>query len=568
MVRLTAAGGLLALILSVGCTGTIDDGRGSSPSRPGDPSGPGAPGGTPGTPVTPGAPAGPGAPGVCKGSGTPTPARLWRLTHTQVKNTIYDTFGVRVPVLDTLPAESRLDGYANAAERLGLSSVLLAYYDRGADAVADEVVKRSMEFVKCPMSGLGQGTCLADFLRVFGQKAWRRPLSDVELGKLDKLYRAAAPSSPEDGLKMVVKGLLLSANFLFRSELGSDQKPGATTTLTDVELASALSYTFWDAPPDATLMDLAVAGKLHEAATLKGQAQRLFASSTKAPAAMFSFMQQWLETEDLTTEPKDPMVFPAFTPQVARDLEEETRRFVSAVVFDGGGDRNLRTLLTASQGYLSAATAPIYGASAAGAGLNRAELDRTQRRGLFTQAGFLAAHAEPINTSVVGRGRYLREQVLCAPVPPPPGDFKFDEKVITDDMTAREKFAVHSKNPACASCHALFDVIGFALENYDAIGQFRTKDKGKPIDPSGVLPLPSGGELRFTSFVDMLDQIAAGPDVYGCFASQYLQYLSGKVRLDDCEREEITRAFVASGYKLDELAMAIVTSPRFITRRN
>src|SRR3954462_13900634 len=103
MVRLTAAGGLIALILSVGCTGTIDDGRGSSPARPGDPS-PGAPAGSPGTPTAPGGPAGPGAPGVCKGSGTPTPARLWRLTHTQVKNTIYDTFGVRAPVLDTLPA--------------------------------------------------------------------------------------------------------------------------------------------------------------------------------------------------------------------------------------------------------------------------------------------------------------------------------------------------------------------------------------------------------------------------------------------------------------------------------
>jgi hypothetical protein len=564
MVRLTAAGGLLALSLSVGCTGTIDGGPGAT-TRPGEP---GKPGEAPGTPGNPSAPAGPGAPGVCKGSGTPTPARLWRLTHTQLKNTIYDTFGVRAPVLDTLPAESRLDGYANAAERLGLSSVLLAYYDRGADAVADEVVRRGAEFVKCPMTGLGQGTCLTDFLRVFGGKAWRRPLTDVEIGKLDKLYRAAAAVSPEEGLKMVVKGLLLSANFLFRTELGSDPKAGATTTLTDVELASALSYTFWDAPPDATLMDLAVTGKLHEPAILRAQAQRLFTTSTRAPGALFSFMQQWLETEDLTTEPKDNMVFPAFTPQVARDLEEETRRFVTGVVFDAGGDRSLRTLLTASYGYVSAGSAPLYGATAAGMGLTRTELDKTQRRGIFTQAGFLAAHAEPINTSVVGRGRYLREQVLCAPVPPPPGDFKFDEKVITDDMTAREKFAVHSKNPACASCHALFDVIGFALESYDAVGQFRTKDKGKPIDPSGVLPLPNGGEIRFTSFVDMLDQIAAGPDAYGCFASQYLQYLSGKVRLDDCEREEITRAFAASGYRLDELAMAIVTSPRFVTRRN
>jgi hypothetical protein len=507
--------------------------------------------------------------GACRDV-TANPTRLWRLTHVQLRNTISDAFGVRVPVLDTLPAESRLDGFANVSERLGLSSVLIAYYDRGADAVAAEVARRSGDFLKCPLAGLGQGTCLADFLRTYGSRAWRRPLSDPELAKLDRLYREAAQAlTPDEGLKTVVKALLLSANFLFRTELGADSRPGATTTLTDLELASALSYTLWDGPPDAPLMELAMAGKLHEPATLKAQAQRLFTTSAKAQAALHSFMQQWLETESLTSEAKDAMTFPTFTTQVARDLEEETRLFINGVVFDPGGDRSLRTLLTASYGYLNAGTARLYGRQlGAGTNLVRTELDPAQRRGLFTQASFLAAHAEPINTSVVGRGRYLREQVLCAPVPPPPGDFKFDEKVITEDMTAREKFAVHSKNPACASCHALFDVIGFALESYDAVGQYRTTDKGKPIDPSGVVPVPSGGDIKFANFVDLVDQLVKGPDIYSCFASQYLQYASGKVRLDDCEREEIARAFKASGYRLDELALAVVTSPRFLNRRN
>jgi len=126
----------------------------------------------------------------------------------------------------------------------------------------------------------------------------------------------------------------------------------------------------------------------------------------------------------------------------------------------------------------------------------------------------------------------------------------------------------HAKNPACSSCHALFDSIGFALENYDAAGQYRTKDKGKMIDPSGVLPLPNGSEVRFANFVDLIDQLAKGPDAYACFASQYLQYASGRLKLDDCERAEIARVFAASGYRLDELALAIVTSPRFVTRRN
>ena len=560
-IRSTAAIGLL--VLTFGCTGAIQGG-------PTDPV-PGAPSPGPLAPGAPGSPApgiaGPGG-GTCQQSAA-APARVWRLTHTQLRNTVLDTFGFKVPVLDTLPGESRLDGFANASERLSLSPVLLAYYERGADAVGDEVVRRSGELLKCPVAALGQGTCLADFLKTVGARAWRRPLSDAELGKLDKLYRVAALAiGPEEGLKTVVKGLMLSASFLFRTELGTDSRPGTVTRMTDLELASALSYTLWDAPPDGPLMDLALAGKLHEPVTLKAQAQRMFAGSPRSRTALQSFMQQWLETESLTTEPKDSTLFPAFNPQVARDLEQETRLFIDAVVFDPGGDRTLRTLLTASYGYLNAGTASLYGRAAPGAALTRTDLDPAQRRGLLTQAGFLAAHADLASTSVVGRGRFIRESVLCAQVPPPPGDFKFDEKVITDDMTAREKLTEHAKNPACSSCHALFDVIGFALENYDAAGQYRTKDKNKDIDPSGVLPLPSGGDIRFTNFVDMVEQIAKGPDAYSCFASQYLQYLSGQVKLDDCQRAEIARTFAASGYRLDELALAIVTSPGFVTRRN
>jgi hypothetical protein len=405
-------------------------------------------------------------------------------------------------------------------------------------------------------------------VKTFGSKAWRRPLTDTETAKLKKLYTDTAAAGPDTALATVVKGLMLSASFLFRTELGTDARPGALTKLTDLELASALSYTLWDGPPDAPLMELALANKLHDPATLKAQAQRMFASSPKARTAFSSFMSQWLETESLTAEPKNTMTYPLFTPQVARDLEAETRLFIDGVVFEAGGDRNLRTLLTASYGYLNSGTARIYGVTSTSATPVKTELDPAQRRGLLTQASFLAAHADQDDTSVVGRGRYLREQVLCAPVPPPPGDFKFDEKKITDDMTAREKFTEHAKNPACSSCHQLFDVIGFALENYDAAGQYRKTDKGKTIDPSGTLPLPSGGQAQFSNFIDLIDQLAKGPDVYDCFAGQYLQYVSGKVKLADCERAEIARTFAASGYKLDQLAISIITSPSFVTRKN
>jgi hypothetical protein len=500
----------------------------------------------------------------------PLPPRLWRLTHAQLKNTIADTFGFTVPVLDTLPGESRLDGFANAAERLGLSSTLFQYYDQSAEDIATEVVRRSGEFLKCAPAALGTGTCLADFLNTVGQKAWRRPLTAPEVARFTKLYTdAAAAAGPEAGFKMVVEGMLLSVNFLFRTELGGD-KPAAdgTTALTDHEVASALSYMLWDAPPDPTLLGLAAQGKLHDAAAVTAQTRRLLASTPRALPALASFTQQWLETEDLTTRPKDTDVFPFFTPQLEKDMEEETRRFLQAVVFDQTGDKSLRTLLTASYGFLNARTAKLYGKPApAGADFVRTELDPAQRRGLLTQPGFLASHAEPAVTSVVNRGRFMREEVLCAEVPPPPGDFKFDDKVITEDMTAREKLTVHSTNPMCAACHTLFDGIGFALENYDALGQWRDKEKNKPIDASGKLTVPSGADLTFRNFIELIDQLSRGPDVYQCFSSQYLQYATGRVKLDSCEQENVARAFADSGYRLDALVLAVVGSPSFLVRK-
>jgi hypothetical protein len=556
----------MALLLgAAGCTGAIegdldDPGAdpGPGPQDPARPKPPGA-GGMSGTRPLPG--------GTCE-TKLATPPRLWRLTHQQFKNTIVDTFGFAVPVLDQFPAESRLDGYANAAERLGLSSVLFEYYSQAAQAVAAQVVSRSGEFIKCPLAELGRGgsACLTEFLDTFGRKAWRRPLNDEDRTRLTKLYQAAAAGGPELGLATVVQGLVLSANFLFRTELGA--APATATTLTDLELASALSYLLWDAPPDEQLLDLAVAGKLHAPETLAAEARRLLATPKKAPAALHSFFRQWLETEDLVEKPKDMTTHPLFDKEVARQLEAESERFIDEVVFEPGGDRSLRTLLTARHGYLSARTAPIYDGSGGGADLARADLNPAQRRGLLTQASFLAAHAEPQNTSVVGRGRFMREEVLCDDVPPPPGEFKFDPKNITDDMTAREKFIEHSKNPACAACHALFDTIGFALENYDAIGKYRTTEKGKTIDPTGSLALPMGGKIDFKNFVDLIDQLAAGPDVYACFSSQLLQYASGRVELDACEEQSLAAGFADSGYRLDALLMAIVQSPGFVARRN
>jgi hypothetical protein len=565
----------LAALVIAGCSGEISrNGGGSAARRPDDPVGVDPVTGLP-TPVDPVTGAAPGAQ-ACAPAALPR-TRIWRLSHGQLKNTLADVFQYAGTAVDSLPPDARLDGFANRADRLGLSQLLLEHYFRIGDEVGADVVRRSGEFLGCPVAQLGEGTCLADFLRKVGRRAWRRALDDADVQELASVYTASAKAdSPEAGLKSVVSALLLSPNFLFRTELGPiSDKTGATVRLTDFELAASLAYMLWDGPPDDALLDLAAAGKLHDPATLAAEARRMFTSSKRAPDALGVFMRQWLKIDDLPGQTKDSTLFPFYSAQVGQDLLDETRLLFDDIVFAAGGDRSVRTLFTSTKGFANARTAAIYGLDPAALdpkspGLAKVDLDPKRRRGLLTSGAFLAAHAGGDATKVVDRGAFLREEFLCAEVPAPPQNFKFEDAAITEDMTAREKLTIHAKNPACGSCHHLFDGIGFALENYDAVGRFRDTEHGKMIDPTGVLPLPEGGDITFSNFVDLVDQLAKKPDIYNCFATQYLSYATGRGMrdIDSCERANLLATFAQSGYRVDGLVVGLVTSTAFTTRRN
>jgi hypothetical protein len=181
-------------------------------------------------------------------------------------------------------------------------------------------------------------------------------------------------------------------------------------------------------------------------------------------------------------------------------------------------------------------------------------------------------HAADDSTHLVERGSYFRSEVLCDRVSPPPGGIPQDGRFAPADATGREKFMIHS-DPACAGCHKRFDSIGFAMENYDAIGRFRLTDQGKMIDPSGAIPLPSepsSPDLPFANFVDLIDKLSNKPDVYGCFATQYLSYASGRgfQELDACEKQTVSDEFVKGNYQVDGLVLSVITSPSFMDRKN
>jgi hypothetical protein len=564
-----------AAAMGLGCVGQIPSGSNKGPDGkplPGNNGGGGGTGGTnPGDKPPPNDPP-PVNVGDCT-SATLGKPRVWRLTHGQLKNTLVDALGFAPPSIDMFPPETRLDGFANQSGKLTIAPLLADDYLGAADELATNVLSRTTEFLACPMTGLGNGTCLGDFIKSLGSKMWRRPLVDTEVSKLTALYNSTVmvAGTPDSGVRNIVKAMFMSPNFLYRTEVGNTTAAGQVTYLTDYELASALSYMLWDSAPDKALLDLAAAGKLHDKQTLVAQAQRLWAAK-KTSSALNGFMQQWLQIEALLDADKDPTLYPKYDKTVANDLLEESRLYLNSVVFDAGGDKSFKTLFTGNYGFVNSRTAYIYGATSNSPTLAKTTLNGAQRRGLLTLGAFVAAHSDGTDTGLVSRGRYFREEFLCDSVPPPnPKDAVFDPTKITPDMTNRERLTAHTTSPVCAACHSLFDGIGFAMENYDPIGQFRTMDKNKMIDPTGTLPLPSGAAtLTFKNFVELIDQLAVQPDIYSCFSGQYLSYSTGRAAGDIsmCERKLVTDEFVKSGYKVDKLVMSVVNSPSFMARKN
>jgi hypothetical protein len=475
-----------------------------------------------------------------------------------------------------MPSDARLDGFANQAARLTIPPLMAeTFFTVGAELGAHAAKNPTTYGITCNVAQLAAGSCLNAFLTKAGQKMWRRPLTADEVGALATLFTTtSAQGGPAEGVASVMQALLLSPKFLHRTELGTVTQAGAVTPLTDYEIASALSYLIWDAPPDDALFALASQAKLRDKAMLVAQARRMFELREKSEPAMNSFLQQWLYLENLPSSAKDSTAFPLVTPEISQDLSDELRLFTNSVLFDSGGDRSFKTLFTAGYTFVNARTAPLYGISGvSGNTMVRRDLDPTQRRGILSMVPFLWGHSNSEDTNLVGRGAYVRGDVMCHRIPLPPGGVP-PGKFADANATGRQRLELHASDGACATCHAFFDGIGFALENYDAIGRFRTTEHAQTIDPTGTLPLPSEGNqlpgMAFTNFVDLITKLSDKPDAYACFAQQFGSYASGRdfPELDPCERDSLIKQFAAANYKIDELIMSVIGSPSFLDRRN
>lgn len=405
-------------------------------------------------------------------------------------------------------------------------------------------------------------------LAALARRVYRRPPTEEEVQRLAALVALAEKNGEpfEMGLRLALQAMLCSPHFIYRVEVDAQPRSGtAIRRLTDHELASRLAYFLWASTPDETLLSLADRGQLTNKETLIGQVNRML-RSPKADALTHVFAEQWLTLRKLEHVSPDPALFPTFNEELRKAMKQETLLLFDSVRKE---DRSVVTFLDARYTYVNEALAKLYGiAGVRGPEMVKVALPDETRGGILTHASILTLTSNPNRTSPVKRGKWVLEQMLGEPPPPPPpgvGNLS-EERTAVEGKSLKQRLEMHRKDPACASCHARMDGIGFGLENFDAIGRWRAKDGEFAIDASAQLP--SGA--NFTGPAGLRKYLVARKEQFvRTFVEYLLTYALGRGLevYDRCAVDSIVKAAKKGGYKFSAIVHAIVWSDPFSKRR-
>ena len=356
--------------------------------------------------------------------------------------------------------------------------------------VPQDSPSRQRIFVCTPKTASEETPCANKIISTLAQRAYRRPLADADLATLLEFYRRGRASGSFDtGIRAALERVLVSPDFLFRIEADPDRVPaGAAYRVSDVELASRMSFFLWSSIPDAELLDLAIQGKLRDPGVVEKQTLRMLADPRARTALVGNFFSQWLQVRNVwLLTPDLNRKFPWFDDNLRSAFVRETELFLESQLQE---DHSVVGLLTADYTFLNEELARHYGIPRVyGSHFRRVKLSDENRWGLLGKASILAVTSYPHRTSPTIRGKWLLENILAAPVPPPPDnvDTTLEEGPAAKPASVREMLERHRANPMCASCHARMDPVGFTLENFDSLGRWRAKDGDAGIDASGVL---------------------------------------------------------------------------------
>jgi Protein of unknown function (DUF1592)/Protein of unknown function (DUF1588)/Protein of unknown function (DUF1587)/Protein of unknown function (DUF1585)/Protein of unknown function (DUF1595) len=423
-----------------------------------------------------------------------------------------------------------------------------------------EKPSRKMVLICDPSSGTA---CVTQIVSRLAHRAYRRPVIQTDIAPLVRLAALARAQglSAEQSIQVAIQAILVSPEFLFRLERDpSPADPAQVHKIPDIELASRLSYFLWSSMPDDELLALAEAGKLSQPDALDRQIRRLLADP-RSNALAENFAGQWLEIRNLDVVKPDPQRFPEWKPELRDAMRAETQMFFNYVFRE---NRPISDFLDARYTFLNQRLAEYYGIPGVGGKeFRKVDLTNPQRGGVLTQASVLTVSSYPTRTSVVVRGKYILENIFgTPPLPPPPDVPPLDEAAVGTSMSLRQQMEKHRADSACASCHARMDPLGFGLENYDAVGKWRTHDGKFPVDSSGTLP----NGAAFSTPSEMRAALASELPQFGrCFTEKMLTYALGR-GLTPSDRpavDQIAGKLASSGYAFQTLIFEIAHSYPF-----
>ena len=480
------------------------------------------------------------------------------------RHEIVATFVGKPAVLSEETRKPFLRSYVSSNSRRGLpdvDSVLIAGpFDPQRP---DDTPSRERIFTCRPEAPGDAAPCARSILSRLGRLAYRRPLEAPEIDRLLAFYEVGSRDGGfESGIELALRFMLASPQFIFRLETEpEDLAAGAVYPVSDLDLASRLSFFLWSSIPDDELLSVAERGELDAPDELRRQVRRMLADP-RASALVENFAGQWLYLRNLANTNPDPPTFPDFDDNLRRALQRETELFFESVMAE---DRSILDLLTADYTFLNERLARHYGIQGVyGDRFRRVAVTDDARRGILGHGSLLTVTSYATRTSPVLRGKWILENLLGSPPPPPPPDVPdLEDAGSAEGLSVRERLEQHRANPACAACHARMDPYGFGLENFDAIGRWRSGGPGgEPIDASDVLP----DGTAFNGPSELREAILRRPDSFlETFTRKMLTYAVGRGMeyYDAPAVRRIVRAAAEDDYRFSALVDGVVKSDVF-----
>ncbi len=539
----------------LGCTGKVSGLGASFGDQPPIPGGQGAGTNGSGGPVNPD--------GNDEKPCAPIDARIWLLTPTQYQNTLQSAVAnAPVPSVAQLQNNTTVLGgvFSNQAAAQPLSEPYVAELFQVATAWASGVADKPQQLGACAAQPI-DGPCLQKILEPLTRKAFRRAATADELAGFDTLFsQQKALFGQTKALELILTALAMSPDVLFRTELGDSTK--ALSPLSGDELASALSYTLADVPPDAELTAAASAGALTSKAEVQAQARRLLKTQASGVGAR-RFLHEQMELKKTRSLQKDTKVYSVWNATLASEVEAQTAAFLDYVVWQGAGTTS--ELLTSQVGFVNEATAPLVGLQASGSTWMKVAFP-AERRGILTMPAVLATHAQTDRSSLVFRGKFIMEALLCTKLQPP-----LKVPPLPAPMpglnTQRQRISMLTAESGCQTCHRAMNNMGFAFEHFDGIGRYRSDEAGEPIDASGLIVTDT--DIAVSSATDFAQKLSFVDQVSACMAQQALAYTTGRIeekQRNSCAEKRLLQSLKKNGGDLRELLVEAVSDESFLMR--